>query len=110
MATVNPNNLYSGGQVVLDSTPYRIDYQRQQAKRAAADEALDKYFQNLPNTINDKGLRDQAATTQNMGFKNIFGGVGNFASMWNGGGGKKKTTDVADDTYDYTGDRTSVYA
>jgi hypothetical protein len=55
----NPSSLYSGGQGIFDSTPYRVAYQRNQQLKAAKDEALDKYYQNLPNTVNSQGVRDQ---------------------------------------------------
>lgn len=59
MALINPRTLYTGGDVALDSTPYRVAYQRQQQIKQAREDALDKYYQNLPNTVNDKGVRDQ---------------------------------------------------
>lgn len=55
----NPSNLYSGGQVSLDSSPFVNHVLKLRALRDAKDEALDKYFTNLPNTVNEKGTRDQ---------------------------------------------------
>ena len=59
MALINPNNLYSAGNVVLDSNPYMRVALQARERKAAREEAVDKYYQNLPNTLNDKGLRDQ---------------------------------------------------
>lgn len=59
MANQLPQNLYTGNAVVGNAMPY-VQYANQlKQKRQAKDEAVDKYYQNLPNTINDKGVRDQ---------------------------------------------------
>jgi len=55
---VNPRNLYSGGQGLFDSSPYRAAYERNQRLKAAKEEALNKYFTELPNKINSAGVRD----------------------------------------------------
>ncbi len=55
----NPPGLYSEGRVNLNPLPY-LHYEMQaKAHKQAKDEALDKHFENLPNTINEKGVRDQ---------------------------------------------------
>jgi len=59
MALINPSNLYSEGQVNLDSTPYLRMQQQQQAKQQAREDALYKYFSELPNKINAAGMRVQ---------------------------------------------------
>lgn len=51
-------NPYSGGAVILDSTPYTQYYLNQQAKQQAKEEALDKYYQDQVASISSKGLRD----------------------------------------------------
>lgn len=51
-------NPYSGGAVILDSTPYTQYYLQQQAKEQAKAEALDKYYQDQVASISSKGLRD----------------------------------------------------
>lgn len=55
----NPSNLYKGDAVVFNAMPYVQYAEKLRQQKAAKDEALDKYYQNLPNTINEKGLRDQ---------------------------------------------------
>lgn len=58
MAIINPSNLYSGGQGLLKDNV--VDYiTKLELHKRAKDEALDKYYQNLPATINEKGVRDQ---------------------------------------------------
>ena len=59
MALINPSNLYSEGQVNLDSTPYLRMQQQQQAKKQAREDALYKYFSELPTKINSAGMRVQ---------------------------------------------------
>lgn len=54
----NPSSLYSGGQGLLKDNV--VDYiTKLENHKRAKDEALDKYYQNLPATINEKGVRDQ---------------------------------------------------
>ncbi len=59
MGVINPAGLYSGGQGLFNSTPFVQMYQRQEALKSAKDEALDKYYQKLPTSINPAGLRTQ---------------------------------------------------
>lgn len=59
MAIVNPSTLYSGGNVRLDSTPYLRLALQERARNEARGQAIDQYYQKLPETINDKGVRDQ---------------------------------------------------
>lgn len=59
MALINPSTLYSGGQGIFDTTPYRVAIQKAQAQKAAQEDALNKYFTELPKTLNDAGTRDQ---------------------------------------------------
>lgn len=55
---INPSNLYSGQQGILRDNV--VDYvTKLELQKRAKDEALDKYYQGLPNTVNDKGVRDQ---------------------------------------------------
>lgn len=59
MAIGFPSNLYSGGAVELDSTPY-LNYQLQtEARTRAKDEALDQYYQNMFKNVNSEGVRTQ---------------------------------------------------
>ncbi len=53
-----PTNLYTGDAVVVDAMPYVRYADQLKAKRQAREESLDKYYQNFPNTINEKGVRD----------------------------------------------------
>jgi hypothetical protein len=54
-----PSNLYSGNAVVVNAMPYVQYADKLKREKAAKDEAIDKYYQNLPNTLNPKGMRDQ---------------------------------------------------
>ena len=53
MAIHNPAGLYSEGQGIFNSTPYTQFALHKQAK----EEALDKYYADLPKTINSAGMR-----------------------------------------------------
>jgi len=57
MALHNPNELFTAGKVNLHS-PYFNNVLQYQQRKQAKDEALDKHFGNLPNTINEQGVRD----------------------------------------------------
>lgn len=54
-----PSNLYAGNAVVVNPMPYVQYAEKREQLKQAKEDALDKYYGNLPNTINDKGLRDQ---------------------------------------------------
>lgn len=58
MALVNPSGLYQGTPS-LNPLPYVNIVMQARNRKAAREEAIDKYYQKLPDTINDKGLRDQ---------------------------------------------------
>jgi hypothetical protein len=58
MATINPSNLYSGGNVNLDSTPFVKFALAQEAKKAAKDEALDKFFAEKNAKLTSTGMRE----------------------------------------------------
>lgn len=80
MALINPSNLYSEGQVSLDSTPYLRMQQQQQAKQQAREDALYKYFSELPNKINAAGMRVQDIDGAAGGFNKKLQDV---RSFWN---------------------------
>ncbi len=71
MALVNPPQLFTEGKVNL-TNPYFNTILQHQAKKQARGEAIDKYYQNLPNTINDKGVRDQEIEGLNSRRNQIF--------------------------------------
>ena len=58
MALQNPSSLYSGGNVRFDNTPYLRIALNERYKREARAQAIDQYYQKLPETVNDKGVRD----------------------------------------------------
>ena len=60
-----PSNLYTGDAVVVNALPYAQIAQRHEAQRQAKQDALDKYYENMPQTINDKGVRDADVPTLN---------------------------------------------
>lgn len=87
MALVNPPGLFSEGNVRLNPLPYvNIAIQREQRKQAK-NEALDRYYQTLPSTINDKNVRDQEIEGLNEYKKKIFEyGVTNKEALRKGDG------------------------
>lgn len=72
MALVNPSNLYTGGVVSLNPNQYVNLALRARAQRQAKDEAIDNYYKKLPDTLNDKGIRDQEIPVINEYKNKIF--------------------------------------
>lgn len=72
MPLINPSSLYTGGKFTVNPLPYMQIAMQQRARKAAQDEAIDKHFQELPNTINDKGVRDQEIEGLNTKKNEIF--------------------------------------
>lgn len=67
MAFINPSNLYSGGQVVLDSTPYLKMQMQKQAKELAAQDAMAKHYEDMVGKINPDGVRvDEQPAVEKM--------------------------------------------
>jgi len=58
MALQNQAGMYNGS-VALNPLPYVQIAMAARNRKAAREEAIDKYYQKMPDTINDKGLRDQ---------------------------------------------------
>ncbi len=75
MATLNlhnPEGLYTGGNVNFSPLPYvQLALQARQRKQARED-AVDQYYQKLPDTINDKGVRDVEIPIINEGKNKIM--------------------------------------
>lgn len=59
MALQNPSNLYTAGAVSLNPMPYVNIINQARAKKQAREDAIDQYYRKLPDTLNDKGVRDQ---------------------------------------------------
>ncbi len=59
MATNNPSNLFSAGNVALDSTPYLRIAMAQKARQQAIDEAAYRHYSELPDKLNSAGVRAQ---------------------------------------------------
>jgi len=59
MAIHNPSTLYSAGDVKLDSSPYLRIAMAQKARDQAANDALYKYYAELPTKLNSAGVRAQ---------------------------------------------------
>lgn len=76
---INPSNLYSGGNVKFDSSPYLRMAMQQRAKRQALDEASAQYFNKLPEKLNTAGVRDV-----DMQDPNGNGGIQNDIDKWTG--------------------------
>ena len=55
----NPAALYTGGKAALNPMPYVNIALQARAKKQAREDALNQYYEKLPDTINDKGVRDQ---------------------------------------------------
>jgi hypothetical protein len=58
MATINPPNLYTAGNVVFNTQPSTNFAIQLLQQKKAKDEALEQYYQKLPQTINEAGMRD----------------------------------------------------
>jgi len=67
MALINPSTLYSGGQGIFDTTPYRVALQKAQAQKNAQDEALNQYYNKLGDSLNTAGVRKQDLESENGG-------------------------------------------
>lgn len=80
MALINPSNLYSGGQGVLDSR-YTNFIIQQEAKKRAQDEAATQYFTKLPEKINTAGVREQDKIDPVTG-SGILKDIADWQSMW----------------------------
>ncbi len=59
MAIHLPSNLYAGEAERFNMMPHVQFSTQLLAQRKAKDEAIDNYYKDLPNTINDKGVRDR---------------------------------------------------
>lgn len=59
MAIHIPSNLYSGGNVTLDNTPYLRIAMQQKARQQAIGEAAYRHYSQLPDKLNSAGVRDQ---------------------------------------------------
>lgn len=75
---INPSNLYSGGNVKLDSTPYTRIALQQQYRKQAMEEASNQYFSKLPDRLNPAGVRTQDLQNQNGGILNDLDGIKNY--------------------------------
>lgn len=79
MALVNPQGLYSGGNVQFDSSPYVQFEYNMLAKKRAKDEALNQYFNELGSKINTAGVRQQDLDGEHGG---INRDIQNWQSNW----------------------------
>lgn len=59
MALINPNNLYKGDAVVVNSTPYVQFALQQQAKEKAKKDALDQYYSKALSDVTPAGMRQK---------------------------------------------------
>jgi len=57
MAIQIPNNLYTGGNVALDSTPSVNFYRQIEAERRAKQDAIDDYMRGLRSKVTPAGMR-----------------------------------------------------
>jgi len=71
MALINQGGMYQS-EAALNPLPYVNIAMQARARKAAREEAIDKYYQKLPDTINDKGVRDQEIPIINEGKNKIF--------------------------------------
>lgn len=75
------------GVPTLNPLPYVNIAMQARARKQARDEAIDKYYQNLPNTINDKGVRDQEIEPLNNMKADLFNyGIKNRDALRKGDG------------------------
>jgi hypothetical protein len=85
MVPISPQ-AYSAEAVVFDTRPLAALQQKLAAKKAAKDEALDKYFLDLKNKINPAGMRTQDLPEWNKELENwISNGVMNRKEIAKGG-------------------------
>jgi len=71
MGLINQQGMYQGA-APLNPLPYVNIALQQRARRQAREDAIDKYYRELPNTINDKGVRDQEIPLINEYRNKIF--------------------------------------
>lgn len=71
MALINQQGMFQGTPA-LNPLPYVNIVMQARQRKAAREEAIDRYYQKLPDTINDKGVRDQEIPIINEGKNKIF--------------------------------------
>lgn len=71
MALQNQIGIYQGA-APLNSLPFVNIALQQRARKQAREQAIDQYYQKLPDTINDKGIRDQEIPIINEYKNKIF--------------------------------------
>jgi len=71
MALINQQGMYQSA-APLNPLPYVNIAMQARQRKAAREEAIDKYYQKLPDTINDKGVRDNEVPIINEGKNKIF--------------------------------------
>ncbi len=71
MALQNPSGIYQGA-APMNPLPYVNIALQARARKQAREEAVDKYYQKLPDTINDKGVRDIEIPIINEGKNKIM--------------------------------------
>lgn len=71
MALQNQIGIYQGA-APLNSLPFVNIALQQRARKQAREQAIDQYYQKLPDTINDKGVRDQEIPIINEYKNKIF--------------------------------------
>lgn len=81
MSLHNPSNLYSGGNVLLDNTPFLRIAMQQRLRKQALDEASTQYFTKLPEKLNTAGVRGQDMQDPN-GNGGIQNDIENWQSQW----------------------------
>ena len=71
MALINQKGMYQGS-AALNPLPYVQIAMQARAKKAAREEALDKYYSDLPYKINDKGLRAEELPGIEQGKNDLY--------------------------------------
>lgn len=71
MSLQNQPGMFQGS-APLNPLPYVNIVMQARNKKAAREEALDRYYQKLPDTINDKGVRDEEIEIINHGKNQLF--------------------------------------
>jgi hypothetical protein len=75
MAIQNDSRVFTGGNVVLDSSPSVAMYNQLMMRRQAREEALNQYFTNLEKNINTAGVRMQDLQSE-------AGGINDDVARW----------------------------
>lgn len=82
MSLNNPSNLYSEGNVSLDSSPYTRVFLQREAKKKALDDAANNFFSRMPDKINAAGVRQQDLVNPENPNQGIMADIQGMRQYW----------------------------